>query len=80
MFQNIENTASDEILIVTKLYRDRNEGEILLKCPHCARIIGLNGDEEDEIDFEGAQFEDNICKGTFEIGDNPVFIKDVDAL
>lgn len=80
MREHLKEKATDEILLVKKFFRDRDENEILLKCPHCESLRSIEGDLEDEDDFEGSQFEDNLCGGTYEIDENPIFIKNIDDL
>ena len=70
-----EKTTSLEIKPVTKLMRA--DGELLLKCPHCESIRGVE-DEGDEV--HGAQYQDNLCDGWYEISFNPKMVKKVEDL
>lgn len=74
-----EKTTSDEILPLTKFYRDRRAGEILYKCPHCGNIRGMDIEYEHD-DFVGSQFQDNLCDGHSEVSEQHSFVKDVDDL
>lgn len=73
-----EKTASDEILMVRKFFAENDE--FLLKCPHCGRIRGIENETGDLDDLIGAQYEDNLCGGTYEVDDNPFLVRDVEKL
>ena len=78
MSLSFEKTESTEIKPVTKLMRD--DGEFLLKCPHCGRIRGINDDFEDGEEVYGEQYQDNLCDGWYEISHNAVMVNDVEDL
>lgn len=67
-------TESKYILPVKKVMRE--DGELLLKCPHCGEIRGVY-DDEDAI---GSQYQDNLCDGHYEIDDDVVFVHSVSIL
>lgn len=41
-------SASDEILLVRHVSRDTDRSYTAL-CPHCSQVIGLEGDDLDEV-------------------------------
>lgn len=46
--------ATDEILTVHRVIRD-GDGTLCVTCPHCNTIIGIEGDDMDEI--RGEQYQ-----------------------
>jgi len=56
----IKQAETDEILPVTKYFID--SGEVLVRCPHCRRIVGLQSG-----DFKGEMFYDRLCNGNYEV-------------
>lgn len=71
--KNAKQAESDEIIIVNKYFVDN--GEVLVKCPHCERILGLQSGE-----FKGEQFFDKLCKGQLEVAYTAKRISDPDKL
>ena len=67
-------SESKYILPVKKAMRE--DGELLLKCPHCGEIRGVY-DDEDAI---GGMYQDNLCDGHYEIDDDVVFVHSVSIL
>ena len=74
-----KKTTSQEILLITKVFDDKQENEYLLKCPHCGTIRGA--DKEGSLqDLGGAQYQDNICNGWYEISPDAVTVNDIEEL
>lgn len=57
---------TDEILTVNRVSKDG--GEYIVKCPHCDRIIGIEGDDLSEI--RGEQYHHRKCDGWLQVGFN----------
>lgn len=67
-------TTSESILPVKKVMRE--DGELLLKCPHCGEIRGV----WDDGDAIGGMYQDNLCDGHYEIDDDVIFVNSVSIL
>jgi hypothetical protein len=63
--------ASDEILPVDRVTRDG--GDYTVKCPHCGRLIGLEGDDLSQI--RGEQFQHRQCGGWLEVRNSARFVQ-----
>ncbi|CAN7466168.1 hypothetical protein LJR034_003007 [Caballeronia sp. LjRoot34] len=51
-----ELKSTDVVLDVTEY--DRDDGDVIVKCPHCQRILGLQSGP-----FKGGQFQHRVCGG-----------------
>lgn len=65
------HTSSDEILLVRQVSRDTDRSYIV-RCPHCSQVIGIEGDDLDEIRNE--QYQHKLCGGWLEISDTAAFV------
>ncbi|NYH12887.1 hypothetical protein [Paraburkholderia bryophila] len=54
--------GADEILAVKEYDRERDRSDIYVKCPHCHRLLELQGG-----DLKGEMFTDKICGGRLEV-------------
>lgn len=61
--------ATDEILIVQHFARE--DGDWVARCPHCLRIVGMDGEET----IRGEQFQDRLCGGWFEVSSDALRLK-----
>ena len=62
--------ATDEILPVYRVTKDG--GDYTVKCPHCRRLIGLDGDDLSQI--RGEQFQHKHCGGWLEVVSSARFV------
>lgn len=62
--------ASDEILPVDRVTKD--SGDYTVKCPHCSRLLGVEGDDMSQI--RGEQFQHRYCGGWFEVTRSARFV------
>lgn len=68
------HTASDEILLARQVSRDTDR-EYILRCPHCHQVIGIEGDDLDEI--RGEQHQHKRCGGWLEVANNAKFVREL---
>ncbi|QGZ42680.1 hypothetical protein [Pseudoduganella flava] len=61
--------ATDEILVVECFARE--DGDWIARCPHCLRVVGMNGEEP----VRGEQFQDRVCGGWFEVSSDASRLK-----
>ncbi len=66
-------TIMDEIKRVTQVTRDG--GSYCVRCPHCQRLIGVEGEDLDEV--RGEQFRDPICRGWLEVSQTAAFVREL---
>ncbi|SEJ45863.1 hypothetical protein SAMN05216201_10948 [Pseudomonas linyingensis] len=64
-------SASDEILLARQVSRDTDRSYIV-RCPHCSQVIGVEGDDLDEI--RGEQYQHKGCGGWLEISDTAAYV------
>lgn len=62
--------ATDEILPVFRVTKDC--GDYMVKCPHCLRLIGLEGDDMSQL--RGEQFQHRHCGGWLGVAINARFV------
>lgn len=62
--------ANDEIKPVSRVTKDG--GDYTVKCPHCLRLIGLEGDDLSQI--RGEQFQHKHCGGWLEVTHDARFV------
>ena len=62
--------ANDEIKPVSRVTKDG--GDYTVKCPHCLRLIGLEGDDLSQI--RGEQFQHKHCGGWLEVTHEARFV------
>lgn len=67
-------STSDEILLVRQVSRDTDRSYIV-RCPHCSKVIDLEGDDIDEI--RGEQYQHKRCGGWLEISDTAAFVREL---
>lgn len=67
-------SASDEILLVRQFSRDTDRS-FTARCPHCHQVIGLEGDDLDEI--RGEQYQHKRCGGWLEVSDTAAFVREL---
>lgn len=67
-------SASDEILLVRQVSRDTDRSYIV-RCPHCSQVIGLEGDDLDEI--RGEQYQHKRCGGWLEVSGTAAFVREL---
>ena len=68
----------DEIKMVHRVTRDG--GDYTVICPHCKRMIAIEGDDLSEI--RGAQYDHTNargCGGTFEISRRAIYVSELGA-
>lgn len=53
--------STDEILTVTQFAREG--GDWIAHCPHCKRVVSMNGEEP----IRGETFQDRVCGGWMEV-------------
>lgn len=71
----IENqSTSDEILLVRQVSRDTDRSYIV-RCPHCSQVIGIEGDDLDEI--RGEQYQHKRCGGWLEVSETAAFVREL---
>ena len=63
--------ATDEILTVNRVSKDG--GDYVVKCPHCSRIIGIEGDDLSEI--RGEQYQHRACGGWLQVDHDARFVR-----
>jgi hypothetical protein len=51
-----EPNSTDVILDITEY--DRDDGDVIVKCPHCQRILRLQSGP-----FKGEEFQHRVCGG-----------------
>ncbi len=61
----------DEIRTVKRVTRDGDGYAVI--CPHCNRVIGIEGDDLSEI--RGEQYQHRSCGGWLEVSHDAVFVK-----
>ena len=66
-------TVTDEIKRVRRVSKDG--GDYIVKCPHCRRIMGVEGNDLSEI--LGEQYHDSICGGWLEIDHGATFVREL---
>lgn len=80
---------TDEILMVRRVSRD-NDGSYIVACPHCQEVIGLEGEDLDELRGEQYQHRKrNIldgsgrrtiaigCDGWLEVADDACYVREL---
>ncbi len=67
-------TATDEILTVQ--YFAREDGDWIARCPHCKRVVCMNGEEP----IRGEQFQDRVCGGWMDVAHDAVRLKQLPEL
>lgn len=65
--------SMNEIRDVTEVSRD-TDGCYICKCPHCLRIMALEGDRMSEI--RGEQYKDR-CGGWMEVSHDARFVENI---
>lgn len=65
--------ATDEILEVSRVSRE--QGEYIVKCPHCGAVIGLEGDDLSEM--RGEQYHHKLCGGWLMVGYDARYVKEL---
>jgi len=68
--------ATDEIKTVRRVSKDG--GDYVVKCPHCKRIMGIEGDDLSEI--RGEQYKDPVCGGWVGLSHTAYFVRELDAV
>ena len=63
--------ATDEIMIVKRVSKDG--GDYVVICPHCKRIIGVEGDDMSQI--VGEQYKHSACGGWLEVSHDARFVE-----
>lgn len=63
--------ATDEIKTVRRVGKDG--GDYVVTCPHCRRIMGIEGDDLSEI--RGEQYQDKVCGGWLEVSQDAHFVR-----
>lgn len=67
-------STSDLILTVNVVTKDG--GSYCVKCPHCKRFIGIDGDDMSEV--RGEQYQHlNKCGGWLQISPDARFVKEL---
>jgi len=66
-------TATDEIKTVHRVSRDA--GDYVVSCPHCGRILGIEGQDLSEI--QGEQYQHRACGGWFEVSERARFVREL---
>lgn len=66
-------TATDEIKTVMRVSKDG--GDYVVRCPHCERVIGVEGDDLSEI--RGEQYQHGKCGGWLQVGFNARYVKEL---
>lgn len=66
--------ASDETLLVSQVGRDTDRS-YTARCPHCHEVIGLEGDDIDEI--RGEQYQHKRCGGWLEVCNAAAFVHEL---
>lgn len=61
---------SGEILLLHQVSRDIDR-DYVVRCPHCYRVIGLEGDNLDAI--RGKKYQHRRCGGWLEVSDTASF-------
>lgn len=64
---------TDEILTVHQFAKD-TDGELVVRCPHCSRIMGVEGP------VRGEQYQDRLCGGWLEVSFDARRISDTEEL
>ncbi|MEA5357340.1 hypothetical protein VB319_25765 [Vibrio parahaemolyticus] len=72
---HFEKTDSNEILPVTVLFKE--DGEFILKCPHCGVNRTVQSESGSFSDIKGEIYEDNLCTGSFEISYDAKLVNDI---
>lgn len=67
-------TATDEILIAD--YFARDGGDYITRCPHCKRVISMDGDEP----VRGEMFQDRFCGGWLEVSSDAKRLRELPDL
>lgn len=63
--------ATDEILEVERISRE--DGDYIVRCPHCGRVMGIEGDDISEMG--GEQYQDRICGGWMEVSHDAHYVR-----
>ncbi|MBV2131999.1 hypothetical protein KRX52_04200 [Pseudomonas sp. MAP12] len=67
-------SAPDEILLVRQVSRDTDRSYVV-RCPHCSQVIGIEGDEIDEV--RGEQYQHKRCSGWLEVSNTAVSVREL---
>lgn len=67
-------STSDEILFVRQVGRDTDRSYIV-RCPHCSQVIGIEGDDLDEI--RGELYQHKRCGGWLEVSNAAAFVHEL---
>jgi hypothetical protein len=69
-------TTSDLILTVSTVTKDG--GSYCVKCPHCKRLIGIEGNDMSEVRGEQYQHRNN-CGGWLQVSPNARFVRELQS-
>lgn len=68
-------SVENEIKNVVRVSREC--GEYIVKCPHCGRIIGIEGEDMSEI--RGEQYQHRACGGWMQIDRDARFVRELES-
>jgi hypothetical protein len=73
MTDPISSVVENLILEVHRVTRDG--GDYCVRCPHCKRLIGIEGDDLSEI--RGEQYQHHACGGWLQVSTTARYVKEL---